>query len=318
MAGAAEASRRPPLVFVHGSYHAAWCFDDKFLPFFAAAGYDCYAISMRGQGGSDRPSDPALTPATLNSHSEDLASFLKSLGRRGGLNYEERMGGRSKEAHPHMPFRPAVVTAHSFGGLLLQKYALDAAARPAEYPELRAMVFLNSVPPSGNGPMVLRFLLRSPLLSLRITRAFVAKTFASSLADCREMFFSESLPEADLKRRVDHAVEISQRRSPTTPGSMPALLCRYQAQLAACSPIKLIDLRAMSKSVPLPPAPRGHPPVLVLGGTKDNVVDAEAVRELAAYYGVSPVLVEGLPHDSMLDVQAEQVAQQLLEFVEPL
>lgn len=39
----------PPLVFVHGSYHAAWCWAEHWLPFFSASGYDCYAISLLGQ-----------------------------------------------------------------------------------------------------------------------------------------------------------------------------------------------------------------------------------------------------------------------------
>ena len=39
----------PPLVFVHGSYHAAWCWAEHWLPFFSAYGYDCYAVSLLGQ-----------------------------------------------------------------------------------------------------------------------------------------------------------------------------------------------------------------------------------------------------------------------------
>ena len=47
--GAAAADRlRPPLLFLHGSAHAAWCWAEHFLPHFAAAGYDAYALSLRG------------------------------------------------------------------------------------------------------------------------------------------------------------------------------------------------------------------------------------------------------------------------------
>lgn len=53
-AAAGAPARRPPLVFVHGSYHGAWCWRENFMPYFAAAGYDTYAISLRGQGGSER------------------------------------------------------------------------------------------------------------------------------------------------------------------------------------------------------------------------------------------------------------------------
>lgn len=47
--------KRPPLVFVHGSYHAAWCWAEHWLPFFADSGFDCYAVSLLGQGESDAP-----------------------------------------------------------------------------------------------------------------------------------------------------------------------------------------------------------------------------------------------------------------------
>lgn len=42
-------SENPPLVFVHGSYHAAWCWAEHWLPFFSNCGFDCYAISLLGQ-----------------------------------------------------------------------------------------------------------------------------------------------------------------------------------------------------------------------------------------------------------------------------
>lgn len=42
-------SSRAPLVFVHGSYHGAWCWACFWMPYFAARGHDCYAISLLGQ-----------------------------------------------------------------------------------------------------------------------------------------------------------------------------------------------------------------------------------------------------------------------------
>ncbi|MCO5610874.1 hypothetical protein L7F22_065116 [Adiantum nelumboides] len=40
---------RPTLVFLHGSYHAAWCWAIHWLPFFSSQGYDCFALSFLGQ-----------------------------------------------------------------------------------------------------------------------------------------------------------------------------------------------------------------------------------------------------------------------------
>ena len=41
--------QNPPLVFIHGSYHAAWCWAEHWLPFFSTNGFDCYAVSLLGQ-----------------------------------------------------------------------------------------------------------------------------------------------------------------------------------------------------------------------------------------------------------------------------
>ncbi|CAN0528726.1 unnamed protein product, partial [Ectocarpus sp. 8 AP-2014] len=42
----------PPLVFIHGSYHAAWCWAEHWMPFLAAKGYETYSISLRGTSGT--------------------------------------------------------------------------------------------------------------------------------------------------------------------------------------------------------------------------------------------------------------------------
>ncbi|KAI8467828.1 MAG: esterase-like protein [Monoraphidium minutum] len=249
-------SRRPPLLFVHGSYHAAWCWQEHFMPYFSAAGYNCYALSLRCQGGSDRP-EGVKVAGTLDSLASDLASYIASLPA------------------------PPIVVAHSFSGLIMQKYLLLPGL-----PRLAGLALLCSVPPSGNKELVGRFLKKDFLLSMRITWAFVAKSFATSLPACREAFFSPELPEADLRR--------------------------YQAELAAGSPVRLLDLQDMTQQVPLPrPAEGAAPPRFVLGGEIDNVVDVEAVRELAAYCGTPPVVVPRLAHDCMLDARWRDAADAL-------
>ena len=51
-ATAGEPKPKPPVVFLHGSYHAAWCWAENFFPWFAAQGHESYAPSFRGHGGS--------------------------------------------------------------------------------------------------------------------------------------------------------------------------------------------------------------------------------------------------------------------------
>ena len=48
----ARKTNRPPLLFVHGAFAGGWMWTETFMPFLAAAGYPCYALSLRGHGGS--------------------------------------------------------------------------------------------------------------------------------------------------------------------------------------------------------------------------------------------------------------------------
>mgnify|MGYP001073347159 CR=1 FL=1 len=65
------------------------------MPYFASAGYDCWAISLRGQGGSER--GDLKVSGNIKSLADDLASFIATLPR------------------------PPVLIGHSFGGILVER-----------------------------------------------------------------------------------------------------------------------------------------------------------------------------------------------------
>jgi pimeloyl-ACP methyl ester carboxylesterase len=141
---AAPTSQRPPLLFVHGSYHGAWCWRERFMPYFSAAGYDCYAFSIRGQGGSDRKTpagEPLKVSGDLASLTDDLADVVAALPS------------------------PPVVVAHSFGALLVEKYATQLGQRPP----LAGLAVLCGTPPSGNKAIVGRVMKSSLGLAWQIT-----------------------------------------------------------------------------------------------------------------------------------------------------
>ena len=52
--GAAPGPRRNFPFSVHGSWHAAWCWNENFLGFFADKGYRAVALSLRNHGNSDK------------------------------------------------------------------------------------------------------------------------------------------------------------------------------------------------------------------------------------------------------------------------
>ncbi|XP_024520530.1 uncharacterized protein LOC9660563 [Selaginella moellendorffii] len=168
----ATQSKIAPVVFVHGSYHAAWCWAVHWLPHFSQAGHHCFALSLLGQGESDPPAD--RVPQTLELHASDVANFIES--KLHGI--------------------PPVLVGHSFGGLIVQYY-LHCLER---YPMLASAVLACSVPPTGNTAVVMRFLKSKPLASIKVTWSLAAKGFARSLPLCRETFFSPDINHSELAR----------------------------------------------------------------------------------------------------------------------
>jgi len=162
----------PPLLFVHGSFHGAWCWHEHWLRFFQSLGFDCHALSLRGHGQSDAPAHDEVA-GTLSSHAADVLSFARTL--------------------PSSP----VLVGHSFGGLCVQE---AISSRAAITPLVAGAALLCSVPPAGNSAMALRMLFSTPLRAARVTYAMVSRAFEQDAALCRATFFSESLGEEQLVR----------------------------------------------------------------------------------------------------------------------
>ena len=55
--GSTSPAHPAPLLFVHGAWHAEWCWDEHFLDFFAGRGYRALAPSLRGHGASPATKD---------------------------------------------------------------------------------------------------------------------------------------------------------------------------------------------------------------------------------------------------------------------
>lgn len=116
------------------------------MPYFVAAGYDCYAVSLRGQGGSDRSTpagEPLKVSGDLSSLSADLAHVVASLPA------------------------PPVLVAHSFGALLAEKYLTQLGGMG--WPELAGVACVCGVPPSGNKAIIGRVVRRSLVEAWKIT-----------------------------------------------------------------------------------------------------------------------------------------------------
>lgn len=163
--GSCSESHPAPLLFVHGSWHAAWCWDEYFLGFFAERGYRAVALSLRNHGTSHRQSPRRCSVADWVS---DVASVADSLGVR------------------------PVVVGHSMGGLVVQKY-LENHSAPAG-------VLLASVPISGAGRGLLRMMGRHPLRSAAVTLTGKSRRALNPPEITREFFYSAGTAESDVAR----------------------------------------------------------------------------------------------------------------------
>jgi pimeloyl-ACP methyl ester carboxylesterase len=172
-----------PLLFVHGAWHAAWCWDEHFLDFFADKGYRALAVSLRGHGGSS--ASKPIRFLSLADYVEDVVTVAES-----------------------MP-TPPVVIGHSMGGSLVQKY-LETHQAPAG-------VLLASTPPRGNTAYSMRWLKRHPwhFTTLAMTGKTLHRVNTSELA--REKFFSIHTPEADVVRHAGRLQEDSRRAGLDSP-----------------------------------------------------------------------------------------------------
>ena len=114
-----KATGRPPVLFVHGLGHGAWCWHN-WVDLVLDAGYPAYAVSLRGHGESEG----ALFGARLVDYADDVIRTAAKLNRQ------------------------PVIVCHSLGGLVVQKVI-------ARYPA-RAVSLIAPVPARpGFGPLAL-------------------------------------------------------------------------------------------------------------------------------------------------------------------
>jgi pimeloyl-ACP methyl ester carboxylesterase len=76
--GSATEAHPVPLLFVHGGYHAAWCWDENFLDYFAGKGFRAVAVSLRGHGQStlSRP----LRSCSIADYVDDVRAAADQIG----------------------------------------------------------------------------------------------------------------------------------------------------------------------------------------------------------------------------------------------
>lgn len=170
-----RAARPHPLLFVHGAYAGAWCWDEHFLSFFAGCGYHAHALSLSGHGGS--PDRRRLDSYSIDDYVGDLARVAATFDA------------------------PPVLIGHSMGGFVVQKYLEDATAPAA--------VLLASVPPQGLMGSAFGLAMRKPALMGEFNRLMGGGQVGAE--GLREALFHQPVDEGDLRRYLKASQSESHR-----------------------------------------------------------------------------------------------------------
>ncbi len=154
----------PPILFVHGAWHGAWCWEPYFLPYFAEKGFAVEAFSLRAHGESD--GQQHTRGLRFKDYVADLTAICQS--------YEQ----------------PPLLIGHSTGGVIVQKY-LETHNAPAA-------VMLASLPPDPILGASFGLLSQYPGALLQSLPTFSLKPFVASPQRVRKLFFSANMPLAKV------------------------------------------------------------------------------------------------------------------------
>ena len=165
-----RASRKPPLLFVHGGYCDAWCWTQYFLPWFAARGWPAYALSLRGHGSSGGLA--TLFVAGLDDFVADVEYVAGQLAA------------------------PPMLIGHSMGAAVIERML---ATRP-----VRAAALLAPVPPAGLFSVAARLAAAHPDYVSHFAQFDPSKLSDGLLATLRPFYFSAGVPASILAEANRH------------------------------------------------------------------------------------------------------------------
>ncbi|MBN2578307.1 MAG: alpha/beta fold hydrolase [Pirellulales bacterium] len=166
--------RPTPLLFVHGTWHGAWCWE-KFQPFFAEHGYESHAVSLRGHGNSKGRHNLRWHSAARD-YVADVTQIVEKMRA------------------------PPVLIGHSMGGYIIQRY-LENHTAPAG-------ILLASIPVTGIYQFALRVLLRTPWAFIKSHLTLDPWYVVSTPELAQVSFFSPDMSAEEVNRhfqRLGHA-----------------------------------------------------------------------------------------------------------------
>lgn len=172
-----QPTHKKPILFIHGAFAGAWCWEEYFLPYFASQGYPAYALSLRGHGESEGIENLAFT--SLDNYISDVRTAVETIGEE------------------------PIMVGHSMGGMIIQKYL-------EKYPS-PAAVLMNSVPPTGLWTTIFYMAWSDPML---FSQLFLLQNLSPRFATpsaVKHALLSEDVSDDKLHKFFHHVQGESQR-----------------------------------------------------------------------------------------------------------
>ncbi len=170
-------ARKTPILFIHGAFAGAWCWEEHFLPYFSSHGYRAYALSLRGHGASE--GHERLFWTSLREYVADIEQVVAKLGQT------------------------PILVGHSMGGMVVQKY-LERHSAPA-------VVLMASAPPQGLLYAAWWLALSNPLLFYEINFIQWLAPYFSTLHTARRAVFSAHMTDHEVAKYCRRMQQESQR-----------------------------------------------------------------------------------------------------------
>lgn len=170
-------AKATPILFVHGKWHGAWCWQEYFMPYFAQKGYDVYAVSMRGHGESE--GREKLRWHSIDDYADDVHWAVEQIGTS------------------------PIIIGHSMGGFITQKY-LETHQAPAA-------ALLTPVPYYGLWGSTANLLLRHPWMVIKSVATMSLYPVVETPELAREGLFSKDIAEDTLDKYYEQLQDESFR-----------------------------------------------------------------------------------------------------------
>ena len=176
-----------------------------------------------------------------------------------------------------------VLVGHSMGSLVIERYLCSGAGRAL------GAALLAPVPPTGTGGSAARLALQEPGFFDELPKAIAGKPTANTLEMMTRLYFSPEMRPEDTEQFMH-------------------LICE-ESDSAIAEMVTMAFRRAVS---------RPALPVLVLGGSHDDIFQASMLHFTATAWRARVAIVDRAGHMLPLDPQWKTAANILAEWLAPL